>query len=139
MVLVSPTMPDAGLKIKDPVRDLKTSKEGGLGVSDGDATLRSMEFVFLANWTGCPAVSAPVGYVDAGEGGEGRSDAKGEKKGMLPVGIMGMGEWGSEEALMDWVEDGKGFLEDKGAGGVRKPAGWEGAWVDVLDRAKGKQ
>lgn len=137
MVVVSPTIPTVGSPIKDP-RDVKRSSSrdgwGNWGVSDGDASLRSMEYVFLANWTGCPAVSAPVGYV-------GEEEDEEKKKGPpIPAGIMGMGEWGSEEALMDWAEEGMGFLEAQGGGGgggggLRKPQGWDGAWVDVLQRA----
>lgn len=154
MVVVSPTMPGCGSRIKD-VRDVGRKKGGsGRGVSDGDASLRSMEFVFLGNWVGAPAISAPMGYVlDGGQGGDGvagvggggeRQAKRGE--GAIPVGIMGMGEWGSEEALMDWAEEGSGLLEEAGRdeegggggggrAGVRKPAGWEGAWVDVLPKA----
>ena len=58
MLVVSPTTPCAGWKIKSP-SDIK-----GYGVSDGDMSLRSMEYVYLANWTGCPAISCPMGYAD---------------------------------------------------------------------------
>lgn len=169
---------DAGSEERDKGAGRNRNRVG-FGVSDADASLRSMEYVFLANWTGCPAVSAPIGYLhDDRIHGEGKGKGKEKERqggggggdaavGMVPVGIMGMGEWGSEEALMDWVEEGEGFLplgvaadagsgggvealsergevvvvaeengEGKG-GGVRKPNGWEGAWVDILKRAGG--
>ena len=66
MLLVTPTTPCAGWKIKKP------SDLTGYGVSDGDMSLRSMEYVFLANWTGNPAISCPMGYAE----------------GDVPVGLM---------------------------------------------------
>ena len=58
MMVVTPTTPCAGWKIKKP------SDVTGYGVSDGDMSLRSMEYVYLANWTGCPAISVPLGYAE---------------------------------------------------------------------------
>jgi Asp-tRNA(Asn)/Glu-tRNA(Gln) amidotransferase A subunit family amidase len=58
MLVVTPTTPCAGWKIKSP------SDTTGYGVSDGDMSLRSMEYVFFANWTGCPAISCPMGYAE---------------------------------------------------------------------------
>lgn len=68
MVVVTPTTPCAGWKVGNPSDVVK----GGRGVSDGDMSLRSMEYVYVANWTGCPAISCPMGFVD----------------GNVPVGIM---------------------------------------------------
>jgi Asp-tRNA(Asn)/Glu-tRNA(Gln) amidotransferase A subunit family amidase len=68
MVVVTPTTPCAGWKVGAPSDVVK----GGRGVSDGDMSLKSMEYVFVANWTGCPAISCPMGFVD----------------GDVPVGIM---------------------------------------------------
>lgn len=68
MVVVTPTTPCAGWKVGKPSDVVK----GGRGVSDGDMSLRSMEYVYVANWTGCPAISCPMGFVD----------------GNVPVGIM---------------------------------------------------
>jgi Amidase len=67
-VVVTPTTPCAGWKVGKPSDVVK----GGRGVSDGDMSLRSMEYVYVANWTGCPAISCPMGFVD----------------GNVPVGIM---------------------------------------------------
>lgn len=69
MLIMTPTTPSAGWKVKDP-GDIVA---GGFGVSDGDGSLRSMEYVYLANWVGCPALSRPMGY------------SKGDE---VPVGLM---------------------------------------------------
>jgi len=119
LIIVTPTTANAGWRIAGGDADLK------YGVSDANATMCSMEFVWLANFAGCPALSAPLGYVDVDGAGEGK----------LPVGLMGMGEWGSEDALIEWGRDGEGILSgDIGKGeGVRRPEGW----VDVLGMAAG--
>lgn len=62
MIIFTPTTPCAGWKIGNP----KDIVQGGYGVSDGDMSLRSMEYVYLANWTGCPAISCPMAYTEHG-------------------------------------------------------------------------
>lgn len=58
------------------------------GLSDANMSVRSMTYVWLANFVGCPAISIPVGKaVDEGEG---------KGLGEVPVGLMAMGEWGDE-------------------------------------------
>jgi Asp-tRNA(Asn)/Glu-tRNA(Gln) amidotransferase A subunit family amidase len=64
------------------------------------------------------AISCPVGYAP-GEGGD------------TPVGLMGMGEWGSEEQLLQFGKDGEGILGEEG---VRRLRG-KGKWVDVTGLA----
>ena len=59
MLILTPTTPCAGWKIGKP-SDLTS----GYGVSDGDQSLRSMEYVYLANFTGNPALSCPMGYTE---------------------------------------------------------------------------
>ena len=66
MLILTPTTPCAGWKIGKA-----TDITSGYGVSDGDMSLRSMEYVYLANFTGCPALSCPLGYAET-----------------IPVGIM---------------------------------------------------
>ena len=68
MLIVTPTTPCAGWKIGTPSDVVK----GGRGVSDGDMSLKSMEYVFVANWTGCPSISCPMGFAE----------------GDVPVGLM---------------------------------------------------
>jgi len=111
LIVVTPTTANAGWHISGGAADLK------YGVSDANMTMRSMEYVWLANFTGCPALSIPVGYVDAVEG-----------EGKIPVGLMGMGEWGSEDVLIEWGKDGEGWLggEDR-----KRPENW----VDVVGLA----
>ena len=77
--------------------------------------VRNMEFAWLANFVGCPALSAPVGFLE-GEGGK------------VPVGLMGMGEWGGEEGCLGFGYDLETFLE----GDRVRP----GNWVDVMELAK---
>lgn len=60
MLVVTPTTPNAGWKVSNPA-DVKV---GGYGVSDGDMSLKSMEYVYVANWTGCPAISCPMGFAE---------------------------------------------------------------------------
>lgn len=60
MIILTPTTPNAGWKIGKP-----SDLTNGYGVSDGDMSLRSMEYVYLANFVGTPAISCPMGYTDA--------------------------------------------------------------------------
>ncbi|KAI1444306.1 amidase signature enzyme [Annulohypoxylon stygium] len=113
LLILTPTLPEAGWKI-DPA-DL------AYGFSDGNVTIRNMMYIWLANSTGCPAVSAPVGYVDA-EVGEGK----------LPVGLMAMGEWGAEEQLLAWAKEAEGYLNGVNEGGRYRPQ----EWADVVEIAK---
>ncbi|KAF3481266.1 amidase [Arthroderma uncinatum] len=112
LIIATPTTPTAGSKILQGEADLTN------GVSDSNATLRSMEYVYLANFTGCPAISCPMAYADESS---------------VPVGLMGMGEWGSEEALMEWGRDGEGMLESKGLKIPNKENG--GKWIDSINLA----
>lgn len=109
LLIVSPTTPLAGWP--------KDVGDESHGFSDANKSLENMLYVFLANVTGCPAVTAPVGYVEAAQG-----------VGRVPVGLMAMGEWGSEEALLAWAREAGSYLDGL-EGGRRRPR----AWVDVLD------
>lgn len=107
LIIVSPTTPMAGWPISNP-GDLK------YGVTDGNSSVRSMEYVWLANFCGNPAISAPVGYVEPAKG-----------KGRIPVGLMAMGEWGSEDALIAWGKDAEKYLNEVYEGGRQRAANWE--------------
>lgn len=109
LLILTPTTPAAGWKIAKP-----SDVTSGYGVSDGDMSLRSMEYVFLANWTGAPAISIPMGWT---------ADEN------VPVGLMAMGEWGSEEQLLAFGKEGESLLKD--SGGIRRPKG-ENQWFDLL-------
>ncbi|KAH9885959.1 amidase signature enzyme [Xylariomycetidae sp. FL2044] len=110
LLILTPTVPDAGWR-RDPADD-------AYGFSDGNATVRAMRYIWLANATGCPALSAPVAYVAPAVG-----------RGRLPVGLMAMAEWGAEEALLAWARDLEGYVARGGLEGGRvRPRDW----VDVL-------
>jgi Asp-tRNA(Asn)/Glu-tRNA(Gln) amidotransferase A subunit family amidase len=125
LVILTPTVPIPGWKIQGGEKDLAH------GVSDGKMSTRSMEYVWLANFTGCPAINSPVGY---------------EPHTNVPIGIMGMGEWGSEEALFTFARDGESILDldvtandaplvvGKGLRTPRDPS----HWVDVIAEAEKK-
>lgn len=115
LVIVTPTTPNAGWPIHGGEGDLK------YGVSDANMSIRSMEYVWLANFTGLPSLAMPVGYVEPVMG-----------EGKVPVGLMGTGEWGSEDALIEWGYDGESWLNQGLEGGRRRPE----AWVDVLRLGK---
>ena len=119
MIIVTPTTPCAGWRIERPEVDLKS------GISDGDTTQSTMEYVWMANFIGAPALSVPAGYVGA-EGEEGAGQEADE--GGIPVGLMGMGEWADEEGLLAWGA----HVEAVGADRRRRPE----IWVDVVERAR---
>ncbi|KAI1762562.1 amidase signature enzyme [Hypoxylon sp. FL1150] len=114
LLILTPTVPDAGWKIHPG--------DQAYGFSDGNLTVRSMMYVWLANATGCPAVSVPVGYVEP-EQGEGR----------LPVGLMAMGDWGAEEQLLVWAKEAESYLNDASGGGRVRTKDWD----DIVEIAKG--
>ncbi|KIX07866.1 uncharacterized protein Z518_02520 [Rhinocladiella mackenziei CBS 650.93] len=115
LLVISPTTPCAGWKIGKP-----SDITSGYGVSDGDMTLKTMEYVYLANFVGTPAISCPMGYTEEN----------------VPVGLMAMGEWGSEEQLIAFGKDGESLLAGKG--GVRRPKA-DKMWIDVLAETKAGQ
>lgn len=87
------------------------------GMSDTNKTVRNMLYIFLANMTGTPALSAPVGYLDPEQG-----------EGQIPVGLMATGEWGSEEQLLAWAGEAEEYLYETHDGGRHRPK----EWLDVL-------
>ncbi|GAB1315671.1 hypothetical protein MFIFM68171_05881 [Madurella fahalii] len=113
MIIVTPTTACEGLPIGNP------DERGGelrYGVNDGDRTMESMEYVWLANFCGLPSLSVPAGFVP-GKGGDD-----------VPVGLMATGEWCSEDQLLRFGA----ALEEVGAERRRRPK----VWVDVVERAK---
>lgn len=113
MLIVTPTTPLPGWRIQEA--DLAR------GLSDSDTSLKNMEYVFLANFSGNPAVSVPMGYMEVDGGG-----------GYVPAGLMAMGIWGSEEQLIEWGRESEGLLSEEG-GSIRRPGGK--GWVDILKLA----
>ncbi|KAL2060123.1 hypothetical protein VTL71DRAFT_9945 [Oculimacula yallundae] len=116
LVIVTPTSPMAGWPIASEA-DLK------YGITDGNTSIRNMEYVWLANFCGNPAISCPVGYVEPKKG-----------KGKVPVGIMAMGEWGTEMGLLEWGRECEKWLNEVNEGGRQRPGNWE----DVVVNASGK-
>jgi len=115
MIIVTPTTSCEGW----PVRDW--TGEQRYGISDGDTTLETMEYVWMANFLGMPSLVVPAGFVE-GVGDEGKGVES------VPVGVMGMGEWGAEEELLGWGLDVEALSGDV----VKRPP----IWVDVVERAK---
>ncbi|KAI1128339.1 amidase signature domain-containing protein [Nemania abortiva] len=122
MVVVTPTTQCAGWPIREPAAELRH------GVSDGEKTQETMAYVWLANFCGVPSVSVPAGFVVP----EGRPNAGAvadiETPGKVPVGLMAMGEWASEEALLQFAAD----AEELGRGLECRPP----CWVDVMELAR---
>jgi Asp-tRNA(Asn)/Glu-tRNA(Gln) amidotransferase A subunit family amidase len=121
LLLASPTTSLLGWR-RDPGDD-------ACGLSDNNVGLRNMRYVFLANISGCPAVTAPVGYAAPPEG---------DARGRLPIGMMAMGEWGAEEQLLEWAGEAERYLQDKVEGGRVVPEGWVDAF-EVAKNAGGKK
>ncbi|KAI1179706.1 amidase signature enzyme [Nemania sp. FL0916] len=109
LLIVTPTVPEAGWKVHPG--------DEAYGLLDGNLTVRMMMYIWLANSTGCPAVSAPIGYADPEQG-----------EGKLPIGLMAMGEWGAEEQLLAWAAEAEGYLNSGLEGGRVRPA----QWADVV-------
>ncbi|KAH0437950.1 amidase [Colletotrichum camelliae] len=110
MLVVTPTTPLPGWP--------KHPGDEAYGVSDTNTTIANMSYVYVANVSGCPAVTAPVGYVDPVQG-----------EGKIPVGLMAMAEWGCEEQLLGWASEAETYLHKEGR---QRPEGW----VDVIEMTK---
>ncbi|RDW90103.1 amidase [Aspergillus mulundensis] len=128
LLIFTPTTPIPGWKIAGGDADLAR------GVSDGKSSVRNMEYVWLGNFTGCPAISCPAGYAE-------------DNGHRVPIGVMAMGEWGSEEDLIAFARDGEGILdlpENKAPAvesgeqttGLTIPRGAESVWEDVIANAQ---
>ncbi|KAJ6156271.1 hypothetical protein N7497_005156 [Penicillium chrysogenum] len=127
MLIVSPTTPIPGWHIDGGEADLSR------GLSDAKSSVRNMEYVWLANFTGCPAISCPAGYnPDSG----------------VPIGVMAMGEWGTEEDLIAFARDGEPILDLPSSGpsleengtaaagkGLRTPSD-ASVWEDIIAQTK---
>ncbi|KXL45313.1 MAG: hypothetical protein FE78DRAFT_148470 [Acidomyces sp. 'richmondensis'] len=113
MIVITGTTPNAGWSYHPS--DLRH------GCSDGNMQIRNMEYVYLANFVGCPAISVPVAYVDPVVG-----------SGRVPVGMMGMGEWCSEDELIAFGYDCEKYLADAYVGGRAIPMNF----VNVMELAE---
>lgn len=113
LLIMTPTSPWAGWP--------RQPGDEAYGVSDANKSVANMAYVFLANLTGLPSLSAPVGYVDPDQG-----------EGELPIGLMATGEWGAEEQLLAWAREAEEDLNDTVEDGRRMPK----TWFDVLGQAQ---
>ncbi|KAL5119697.1 hypothetical protein ACEQ8H_002303 [Pleosporales sp. CAS-2024a] len=110
LIIATPTTPNAGWPIEDA--------DVVCGMSNANMTLRNMEYVWLANFTGIPCLQVPVGYMEGLKG-----------QGKVPVGLSGHGDWGSENALIEFGYDCEKWLHEGLAGGKPRPSGW----IDILN------
>jgi len=113
LIIVTPTTPMAGWPITS-LGDLKH------GITDGNTSIRNMEYVWLANFCGNPAISCPVGYTDPVKG-----------SGRIPIGLMAMGEWGTEDILIEWGKECEEYLNQVYPGGRQRPGNWEDVVANV--------
>ena len=118
LLIVTPTTPNAGWHISGGAADLRN------GVSDANMSLKTMTYVWMANFLGCPSLTIPVGRVNPLEG-----------SGKIPVGLMAMAEWGEEEKLLAWGRVGEEWAWKEGAEKISKPENW----VDVIGLTRGSQ
>jgi Asp-tRNA(Asn)/Glu-tRNA(Gln) amidotransferase A subunit family amidase len=116
LLVLTPTVPEAGWE--------RHPGDEAYGFIDGPRTFRNMMYIWLSNATGCPSLTAPVGYVEPKVG-----------EGKLPVGLLAMGEWGTEEQLLAWARDAEKYVYEELEGGRYRPKDW----ADVVELAKGKK
>ncbi|QUC19944.1 uncharacterized protein UV8b_04185 [Ustilaginoidea virens] len=114
LLIMSPTSPLAGWP--------KAPGDEARGMSDANASIRNMMYIFLANMTGTPSVSVPVGYATPKRG-----------QGTVPVGLLATGEWGSEEQLLAFAGEAEEYLHTRYEEGRRRPD----AWLDVMALVRG--
>lgn len=109
LLIMSPTTPIAGWP--------KHPGDEALGMNDANMTFKNMMYIFLANMTGTPSVSVPVGYSPPTQG-----------EGKVPIGLLATGDWGSEEQLLAFAGEAEEYLHGVYEEGRRRPD----AWLDVM-------
>lgn len=122
MLLVTPTTACAAWRIRNKSAELK------MGLSDGDKTIESMRYVWMANFCGLPSISVPAGYASPDPKGEGLKIAEKGTVGKIPVGLMATGEWAGEKALVEFGVE----VERMGRELRERPQ----IWVDVIELAR---
>lgn len=118
LIIVTPSTAEAGWRIEPG--DL------AYGLSNSNKQLKNMTYAWLANFSGCPAISVPCGYADP------PPSTKDSSK--VPMGLCGMSDWCSEDALIAFGYDCERYLHDVLPGSRLKP----GNWTDVLELAKAR-
>jgi len=127
LLVITPTTACEGWPIRGGASELR------YGVSDGDHTVASMEYVWLANFCGLPSITVPAGFVPAeaklrpaaSSTTTTKSQDAEPHRGDVPIGLLATGEWCSEEQLLQ-------FAADVGVAQRRRPP----VWVDVVQEAK---
>jgi Asp-tRNA(Asn)/Glu-tRNA(Gln) amidotransferase A subunit family amidase len=122
MLIVTPTTACAGAPIRGGKSELK------YGVSDGNLTIESMTYVWLANFCGLPSISVPAGFVIPEGQARAGEEADEKTEGKVPIGLMATGVWCSEKALLDFGVD----AEAAGSERRCRPPIWE----DMIKQAK---
>lgn len=113
MLIVTPTTSCEGWPIRGGESELR------YGVNDGDTTMQSMEYVWLANFCGLPSISVPAGFVLPAASLR-KQFPEPASANPIPVGLMATGEWCSEESLLRFAA----LAEKVGAGQRRRPPNW---------------
>lgn len=96
LLIVTPTTPLAGWHISGGASDLR------YGISDANTSIQNMTYVWLANFTGLPALTIPVSRAEPVEG-----------TGKVPIGLMAMAEWGAENDLFQWGKAGEAWTKEE--------------------------
>ncbi|KAG5950476.1 hypothetical protein E4U53_004975 [Claviceps sorghi] len=109
LLIMSPTTPLAGWP--------KHPADHTHGLNDANLSFRNMMYIFLANLTGTPSLTVPVGYAAPQQG-----------DGKVPIGLLATAEWGSEEQLLQFAGEAEEYLHTAYEEGRRRPD----AWLDVM-------
>lgn len=122
MLIITPTTACAGSPIRGGASELR------YGLNDANYTLQSMEYVWLANFCGLPALSVPAGYVMPEGSEQAGAVADRDSDGRIPVGLMATGEWCGENSLLRFGFDAEAAGNDRWS----KPPIWE----DIIAQAR---
>lgn len=116
LIIATPTTAEAGWRIEPA--DLS------YGLTNANKQLRNMSYVWLANFSGCPAITVPCGFAEP--------EKEATHRGKIPIGLMGMAEWCADEELIAFGYDCEQYLDEGFEGGRIRPANW----TDILAEAK---
>ncbi|KAI0144469.1 glutamyl-tRNA amidotransferase subunit A [Xylariaceae sp. FL1272] len=114
LIIITPTTAVPGWPIHTKV-ELKS------GLTDANASWRNAEYTWVANFSGCPSLTAPAGYVQVNGGGN-----------EVPVGVMGLAQWGGDEDLIEFGYDVEHVLSEALPDSRKMPKNW----VDILKRSE---
>ncbi|EME46304.1 hypothetical protein DOTSEDRAFT_70335 [Dothistroma septosporum NZE10] len=117
-LIITPTVVEAGWRIE--------SGELFHGTTNANKQLKNMTYAWLANFSGCPAISVPCGYADPLPGTK--------ASGKIPIGLCGMGDWCREDEIIAFGYDCERYLSDVFPDSRLKP----GNWTDVLELARAR-